>query len=607
MGGFSGKMLHVDLTKRTIDHSHTDFELVSKFIGGRGINSKLVYDGLMQNTDPLGPENILVFGAGPLVGTLAPAAGRYTVSSKSPLTGLFSDSNSGGHFGPELKFAGIDHLIITGRSDAPVYLFIENNQAELRSASHLWGLDTWETEDLIRRELGDTHIQVASIGQAGENLVRMACIINNKSRAAGRTGLGAVMGSKNLKAVAVRGTGTVVVADMERLKILTKEFSEKIKKEFSYTMMSEYGTQNFTMGTNVLGALVIRNWSQSADYDHFDKVNPVAIRKKHYVKRKGCFACPIACGHVCEIKEGEFAGERGGGLEHGVTTPFGIGCGISDTNAYIRFNNNCNRYGIDALEFGLIMGSVIEWYNNGLINKSDTNGIEIGWGDHHGVLKLLDATVYRQGFGDILAMGSLKAAKTVGGNALSYLNHIKGMTWGADDVRPFKGYLLSLATSTRGADHLRGMPAEEVFYSLLDPAKATSYDKASLVIHYQRINTLADATGICKFATKSLLQAIGIEDMLDFFYAVTGKDMNISNFVRAADRIYNLERLMHVRDGVTRQADLPVGKWVNEPIKDGPFKGERINLESFNKLLDEYYRLRGWDINTGSPDPQSVL
>ncbi|MBI4765011.1 MAG: aldehyde ferredoxin oxidoreductase family protein [Deltaproteobacteria bacterium] len=607
MGGYCGKILHADLTKKTIVFSLLDNDLISKFIGGRGINSKLVYEGLKPNTDPLGPENVLVFGAGPLVGTLAPAAGRYTVSAKSPLIGLFTDSNSGGHFGPELKFAGIDHVIITGRSDTPVYLYIQNNKAELRPAAHLWGLDTWETEDLIRSQLGDASIQVASIGPAGENQVRLACIINNKSHAAGRTGLGAVMGSKNLKAIAVRGSGTVEVAHMDKLKILTKEFSKKIKKEFSYTMMSEYGTQNFIMGTNVLGALVIRNWSQSADYDYYDKVNPIAVRKKHYVKRKGCFSCPIACGHICEVQEGPFAGERGGGLEHGVTTPFGIGCGISDTNSYIRFNNQCNRYGIDALEFGLMMGSVIEWFNNGLIDRSDTNGIELGWGDYNGVLKLLEATVNREGFGEILAMGSLKAAETIGGNALSYLNHIKGMNWGADDVRPFKGYLLSLATSTRGADHLRGMPTEEVFYSVIDPLKATSYDKASLVIHYQRINTLADAIGICKFVTKSLLQAIGIEDMLEFYNAVTGKGMNLADFIRAGDRIYDLERFMHAQEGITRQSDLPVGKWANEPIQNGPFKGESIDLERFNKLLDEYYQLRGWDVITGNPDPQSIL
>ncbi|MFA5904930.1 MAG: aldehyde ferredoxin oxidoreductase family protein [Desulfobacula sp.] len=605
MAGYAGKIMIVDLTNKAITHHPLDDGLISAYIGGRGINSKLVYDRLKQNTDPLGPENALIFGAGPLVGTIAPAAGRYTVSSKSPLTGLFADSNSGGHFGPELKFAGIDHLIITGKSETPVFLYIKNDKAELKSASGLWGKDTWETEDLIRHHLGDPHVQVASIGRAGENQVRMACIINNKSRAAGRAGLGAVMGSKNLKAIAVRGTGAVHTAHMDQLKTLTKEFSKKIKKEFSYALMSEYGTQNFTMGTNVLGALVIRNWSESADYDQFDKVSPVAIRKKHYIKRKGCFSCPIACGHICEVKEGEFAGEKGGGLEHGVTTPFGIGCGISDTNAFIRFNNDCNRYGIDALEFGLMMGSVIDWVNHGLINRSDTNGIELSWGDYNGVLKLLEATVNRRGFGDILAMGSLKAAEMVGKNALSYLNHIKGMNWGADDVRPFKGYLLSLATSTRGADHLRGLPTEEIFYSVTDPLKATSYDKAALVIHYQRINTLADATGMCKFATKSLLQAIGIKDMLAFYNAVTGKDMDSAQFIAASDRIYNLERHMHAMDGMTRKDDLPIGKWIDEPIRTGPFKGERIDIEAFNKLLEEYYRLRGWDIKTGNPDPGS--
>ncbi|MCG6912058.1 MAG: aldehyde ferredoxin oxidoreductase family protein [Deltaproteobacteria bacterium] len=606
MAGFSDKTMQVDLSKETIDYGEMDAELISKFVGGRGYNSKLVFDRLQPDTGPLDPANVIVFGAGPLVGTVAPAAGRYTVSSKSPLTGLFADSNSGGHFGPELKFAGFDHVVVTGRSATPVYLYIHDGHAELRPASHLWGLDTWETEDAIRRELGDERVQVATIGQAGENRVRFACIINNKHRAAGRAGLGAVMGSKNLKAVAVRGSGTVAVADMEKLKRLSQTFSKKIKKAFSYTLMAEYGTQNFTMGTHAIGAMVIRNWSQSANYDQFDKVSPMAIRRKHYVKRKGCFSCPIACGHVCTVKDGEYAGERGGGLEHGVTTPFGIGCDISDTNAYVHYNNICNRYGIDALEFGLMMGAVIEWHNDKLVRPPDTNGIALGWGDYHGIFKLLEATVKREGFGDILAMGSLKAAESVGGNALSYLNHIKGMNWGADDVRPFKGYLLSLATSTRGADHLRGMPLEEIFYSAIDPAMATSYDKAPLVIQYQRVNTLADATGFCKFATQSFFQAVGLDDMLHFFKAATGNDMNPTEFIKAADRIYNLERLMHVRDGLTRQSDLPVGKWADEPIQDGPFEGERVDLDRFNKLLDDYYALMGWDVTTGAPDPRSV-
>jgi aldehyde:ferredoxin oxidoreductase len=248
------------------------------------------------------------------------------------------------------------------------------------------------------------------------------------------------------------------------------------------------------------------------------------------------------------------------------------------------------------------MGAVIEWFNNGLINESDLGGIRMEWGNYKGILDLLEAAVNRHGFGEILAEGCVGAAEAVGKNASSYLNHIKGMSWGADDVRPFKGYMLSLATSTRGADHLRGMPIEEIYYALIDPNKATSYEKAALVIHYQRINTLADAVGVCKFATKSLFQAIGIEDILILYNAVTGKDMNLDDFVKSSDRIYNLERLMHTNEGISRKDDMPCGKWANEPIQNGPFKGERIDFNSFNRMLDEYYKLRGWNIETGAPD-----
>ena len=605
MAGYVGTVLYVDLTRQAIIRRPLPAALVDGYLGGRGINSRLVYDALTPDLDPLGPGNPLVFGAGPLVGTPAPGAGRYTVSSKSPLTGLFADANAGGHFGPELKFAGFDHLVITGALATPGYLYVADGKAEIRPAQHLWGLDTWQTEDQLRHDHGDDRLQVACIGPAGENRVRMACIINNKSRAAGRTGLGAVMGAKRLKAVAVRGTGAVPVADPEAILRLTAALTRRIKAAFSYALMSEYGTQNFVMGTNFLGALVIRHWSRAVDFDQYRQVCPETIRKKHYVKRKGCFACPIACGHLCEVRDGEFAGERGEGLEHGVTTPFGIGCGISDTNTFIRFNNLCNRYGVDALEFGLLTGAAMEWFEKGLITPSDLDGRALEWGDHRGVLQLLEDTVRRQGFGAVLALGGVKAAEQVGGDAAASLNHVKGLSWGADDVRPFKGYALALATSTRGADHLRGMPTEEIFYSVTDPSKALSYDKADLVILYQRLNTLADALGLCKFTTQSLLQAVGLEDMAAVYHAVTGREKQTVDLVLAADRIYDLERAMHVKDGVTRRDDLPQGKWAEEPVPDGPFRGERLDKDAFNRMLDDFYRKRGWDVATGAPRPSS--
>ncbi|MFH0729290.1 MAG: aldehyde ferredoxin oxidoreductase family protein [Pseudomonadota bacterium] len=606
MKGYVGRIAHVDLVSGHIEYHHLEPELISKYIGGRGINSAILFNTFQYGEEPLSPGTPIVFGVGPLVGTMAPSAGRSTISSKSPMTGLFGDANVGGRFGPALKFAGFDHLIVTGRSETPVYLFIRNKKVEIRSAAALWGHDTWHTEDTIRAELKNDRVEVACIGRAGENLVAMACIITNKSRAAGRSGMGAVMGSKKLKAVAVLGEGSISVADPQRLKEITVGLIRKIQKAYSYPLLSEYGTQHFT-ATNYLGAFVIRNYSQSHRFETYSKVSPSAIRKKHYKGREACFACPIACGHHCEVKKGEFAGEKGGGLEHGCTTPFGVGCGNDNTGSFVRFNNQCNRYGIDAVEFGSLLGAVIEWYRNGLITQFDLGGYTLDWGDYRGMLRLLDETANLEKFGRILAKGSVQAAGIVGKNAESYLSHGKKMSFAADDVRPFKGYALSLATATRGADHLRGIPIEEIFYSVTDTKRAISYDKAPMVIYYQNMNTLADALGVCKFNTKAMLQAIGIEEMVALYQAVTGLEFAVSDFIQVADRIYDLERMMLAYEGVTRKDDILIGKFMLEPVQDGPFKGQRIELAKFNELLDDYYRLRGWNVETGNPESCEIL
>jgi len=608
MYGWMGTILRVDLTSGIIEKEPLSDRLKTQYIGGRGINSRILYDSVGPGIDPLSPENVLIFGTGPVVGTLAPSAGRVTVTAKSPLTGILGDGSSGGHFSAEMKRAGYDHIVLTGKAEKPVYLWIENDHVEIRSAEHLWGKTTTATDAEIHRELGDPMIKIATIGLGGENLVKYACLIFENCHAVGRTGMGAVMGSKNLKAVAVRGTKGVRVAHPEAFIRYAKELQDRIVNSPAYIGFATYGTPLTTMGAYNLGLQSCKN-SQTYQWSGIEKLAHEVLKRDYFVKELACTACPRHCNQAWVVKDGPYAGMQSAKIEYVAISLFGCGCLIDDFGAVARMNYICDEYSIDIMEMGNIINAAMEWYERGLISQEDTDGVDLGWGNADGVIEMINQVARRKGFGNLLAEGALKAAAEIGQGAEKYITaHSKGMTYGTTDSRTFKGYSLRLATSTRGADHLRGTgdtgvanpsPAMRANYKerfgTEEAAVSSSYDKAAVTAYGQDMCVLVDSFELCKANTGDAGAAMDIKDFTNLFFLATGVEMDEKAMSAAAARIYNIERAFSVREGVDRKDDVLGGKWGNEPIPDGPCKGEQIDPRKFDKLLDEYYQVRGWD------------
>lgn len=607
MYGWMGTVLQVDLSSGKIEKQPLSDELRLKYLGGRGINSRILYDSVGPGVEPLGPDNVLVFGTGTMTGTIAPSSGRLQVSAKSPLTGILGDGNTGGDFSLELKRAGYDHIVIRGKAESPVYLMIDNDRIELRPAGGLWGKGTQATEDDIRRELRNSQIKIASIGQGGENLVRFAKVIFDSYHAAARPGMGAVMGSKNLKAVAVKGTKAVQVANPEAFTRLSQELVQRIVDSRAYKGAAYYGTPHLLMFLYQQGWQPCKN-SQTYEWPEIYKIHHRVLRRDYFIKELSCTACPHHCNQAWLLKEGPYAGLQGGKIEYTSMAVLGCGCLIADFGAIAKMTDLCDNYSLDIMELGNILNAAMEWYEKGLITKDDTDGIDLSWGNAEGAIQIIHKVATREGFGNLLAEGAVRAAQAIGKGAENYIStYSKGMSQGTQDVRPCKGYALGAATSTRGADHLRGMAGYEEIPELTTPEIAKerfgteeacipgSYKKAPLVIWDQNLCVLADSLGICKFNTEHSWEAITIKDMADLFSLATGVDMNEETMWTAANRLYTVEKAFLVREGLRRKDDALAGKWGNEPVPDGPCKGERIDPEKFSKLLDEYYQLRGWD------------
>ncbi|MBI2877551.1 MAG: aldehyde ferredoxin oxidoreductase family protein [Candidatus Tectomicrobia bacterium] len=611
MYGWAGAVLWVDLTAGKISKRPLERQLAEDYLGGRGINSRLLFQLVQPGTDGLSPENVLIFGNGPVVGTIAPSCCKLTVSAMSPLTGILGDANVGGEFPPVLRWAGYDHIVVTGRAPEPVYLWIDDDRVALRPARHLWGKDTWQTLRAIREELGDPTLEVLSIGQAGENLVRFACIISKLHRAAGRTGMGAVMGSKNLKAVAVRGSGSVRVARPREFVEHVRELTRRIQHNPFYSTFSTYGTSSLMQATSLSGTMVVRNWQQSGEFRGIDQVNHEVLARDYYTKSVACFACPMHCSHHFEVKEGPFAGEKGGGMEYGAGGYFGPLFDNPYTPSLFKCLNLLNQYGMDSMDTAAALAAAFEWYEQGLIGPADTDGLELRWGNYEAIIELLHRVARRQGLGHLLAEGPLNAAKEIGRGAEKVLSHAKGLCWAGDDYRVMKGSALAAATSTRGGDLERGLPAAEYFgmspeeslrrYGTESASLPTSYDKAGIVYLCEAVATAADCLQVCKFNTEYFNQEMGLQEMATLFSLATGVELDREGLIQAADRVYNVERAFLVREGITRADDHLKGRWGEEPVPSGPYQGERIDPEKFEGMLDEYYRLRGWDPATGIP------
>ncbi|NIM44457.1 MAG: aldehyde ferredoxin oxidoreductase [Nitrososphaeria archaeon] len=609
MYGWTGTILEVNLTTGKTSKEPLDKELARSYLGGRGINSKILYDELEVGIDPLGPDNVLIFGTGPVTGTLVPGSGKWTVTAKSPLTGGLGDSCAGGHFGPELKYAGFDHIIVKGRSEKPVWLWIDDGDVELRNADDLWGCDTWKTQRIIKEKLGDSEVKVVTIGPAGENLVKIACIIHGLKRAAGRCGLGAVMGSKNLKAIAVRGTNGVKVAEPDKLEEVVKEANRRLKADTMwYKLFSVYGTTALVETFNEIGGLTVKNFQESGTYEDYMKISGETFVNEYSIKNLACFGCPLHCSHYYMVPSGPFecVGE---GPEYVTLSSLGCKCLNSNLPSILYMNTLCNKLGLDTTGVGNTIAWVMECYERGIIRKEDVDGLSLEWGNYEVMIEMIERIAKKEGFGTILGEGSWGAAKRIGKGSEKWSMSIKGQDYGVTETRAFKGWALGYATSTRGADHLRTLPIAEWTFTPEQSEKVFGTDKAAdrfssegkgyLVAWHENIRAVSNSMNICQFITRTSL--LFPEDLAMLLSPVIGIDMDSKEIMTIGERIINVEKLINIREGITREHDILPHRVLYEPIKKGPSKGRLISPEEFNRMLDDYYNARSWDTNTGLP------
>lgn len=587
MKGYTGKLIRVNLTDKTIKTEKLNMDYANEYIGGRGLGSKYLYDEIDPQIDALSPENKLIFMTGPMTGTYATCAGRFNVVAKAPLTGTIGAANSGGYFGPELKFAGYDGIIFEGKSNKPVYLHINDDLIELKDASHLWGKNVFDTTDELLIE-NEEDAKVACIGPAGENLVLFAAIMNDKDRAAGRSGLGAVMGSKNLKAVVVKGTNGIGVANPLQFNNAVMDARKKVNANAVSGIgggLATYGTEVLVNILNEMHALPTNNW-QSSRFESAEKISGEYLNEKYLVKNKACFACPIGCGRVIKIPDGKYKGIVGG-PEYEAGWSYGASCGVDDLNSINKANHVCNMLGMDPITMGATIACAMELYEKGYIDDEDLGDKELKFGDADSILEWTEKTGIRDGFGDLLALGSYRLAEKFGHPELSMT--VKKQEMPAYDGRAIQGMGLSYATSNRGGCHVRGyVTSTEVLGIPMKTDPLTTGGKAPLVKLFQDLTALVDSSDICLFTTF----AIGLPEISGMLRGTVGIDMTDEELLKAGERIWNLEKLFNLEAGLTRQDDMLPPRLLTEPVTSGPSKGKVTELEV---MLDEYYEIRGWN------------
>jgi aldehyde:ferredoxin oxidoreductase len=585
MYGWTGTILRVNLTAGDISKESTNLEAARKFIGARGLGTKMLYDEMDPKVDPLSPENKLIFAPGPLTGTFAPSVGRYNVVTKGPLTGAIAASNSGGSFGPELKFAGYDMLIVEGKAKKPVYLWINDDQVEIRDASKIWGKEVPDTTDMIRAET-DEDAKVACIGPAGEKQVLFASIMNEMHRAAGRSGVGAVMGSKNLKAVAVVGNNSLEVSDPKAFEEAVMVARAKIQAHpVGGAGLKAYGTDVLVNILNQVGSLPTRNFHDGY-FPTADKIGGESLSKNVLVRPKGCFSCIISCGRVSKVTNLKYAGE-GEGPEYESAWGFGADCGIDDLDAITKANFICNELGLDTITMGTTIACAMDLFADKIITKKDTGGIILQFGDAETMVKLIRMTANREGFGAQLAEGSYRLAEKYGHP--EYSMTAKKQEMPAYDPRGVQGIGLNFATSNCGAAHVRGYTiAPEVLGNPFKVDQHTTEGKPELVKTFQDLTAVLDSTGACLFTTFG----IGADELAALLSACTGIAYSTEDFMKTGERIWNLERLWNLKAGFTNADDTLPERVLKEPILTGPSKGDISHLDV---MLPEYYELRGWD------------
>ncbi|MBU6193405.1 MAG: aldehyde ferredoxin oxidoreductase family protein [Burkholderiales bacterium] len=611
---WAGKILRVNLSAGTCTAEPLNMSWAKQYLGSRGLATKYICNEVDPKVDPLSADNKIIWATGPLTGTMASTGGRYTVVTKGPLTGAIACSNSGGYWGAELKMAGWDMVIFEGKSAKPVYLFIEDDHAELKDAAHLWGTSVWNTEEVIKKQHQDPLIRVSSIGLAGENQVLYAAVVNDLHRAAGRSGVGAVMGSKNLKAIAVRGTkGVGNIADPKGFMQVTFE-KKKILADNAVTGqgLPTYGTQVLMNVINEIGALPTRNHRDS-QFEGAKDISAEAMAtprksdgKAQLVTNQACFGCTIACGRISKIDQTHFSVENKpqywgatGGLEYEAAWALGAANGVNDLEALQYANTICNEQGMDPISFGATIGAVMELYEMGVLTKEQI-GIEAPFGSARALCELADMTATGQGFGKEIGMGSKRLCTKYGHPELSM--SVKGQEFPAYDARGIQGMGLTYATSNRGACHLRSYTvASEVLGIPVKTDPLVAEGKAELVMAFQDATAAFDSAGICIFTSF----AWGLADVAPQVAAACGPEFTLENMALIGERIWNLERDFNNRAGFTAADDTLPKRLLTEGAKTGPAKGLASKLP---EMLPQYYAARGWNADgTLKPETRAKL
>jgi aldehyde:ferredoxin oxidoreductase len=589
--GYSGRILYLDLTTGKNHTEKLNEETAKKYIGGIGLGMKLYLTNSKKGVDPLSPENPLVLSVGPLAATMFPTGGNgHAFISKSPATGCVAEAVSHGTFGTELKRAGYDAVVITGKAEKPVYLLIDDDSIELRDASKLWGTAPAETEDAIKNEIGDFYVRVASIGLAGEKLSKIACIINDKTRAAGRTGLGAIMGSKNLKAIAVRGTNDVAISKPEEFFSLVKEFHERMKGPAAQKYRTMGSTENLTH-QNKIFCVPTRNYNDS-HFEQVDSISSTVINQRFVSKIIACNSCAMRCEHEVVIKDGPYRGTMAR-IEYDNLWALGPNCGVDKLNSIIKAAERCNYFGLDAQSAGGVVSFIMDCHEKGILTTEDLGGIDATFGNASAMLAIIDKIGRREGIGETFADGVKAAAAKIGKGAEKLAQHVKGLEVTGYDLRCLKTAALSYAVSFRGADHNRSGAFTFDLRGKVDRLKAEA-GRGKIVKDLENQFNLIDSLIVCKNAKGTFYKEL--DEMARIYNATTGLGITAQELELAGERIQALARLINIREGLTRKDDTLPWKVMNQPVTDDcPSKGAVVTQDELDLMLDDYYKERGYD------------
>ncbi len=599
-GGYVGQILRVNLSDRKVSKEPLREDWAEEFVGGVGLSARILYEELPPGIDPLGPDNKLVLMTGPALGTMIPAASRASVCAKSPYTGSFFHSIFGGYLGAEFKYAGYDGMIVEGRAENPVYLWIDDDRVEIRDASHLWGKDPFQTQDILREEIGDEEIHIATIGEAGEEKSPYAMILLD-IRAAGRGGMGAVMGSKNLKAVAVRGTGEVTVPNMLKVYNTAMKLNELFATTPAVQGLSGYGTPRNVAAMNAGGILPTRNW-QTEVFQGMKDITGEAMREKVVKGDRACFACSINCTKFSVVPDGPYKSVING-ADYETIYGFGSICEVDNIEVLCKADELCDEYGLDLISTALCISWAMECYENGIFTTGDTDGIDLRFGNADGMLEMIRKIGKRQGLGALLAKGTREAARITGRGSERFAIQNKGVEWPGHTCRPFPAAAVGYATGPRGGSHHDIRPTAEKS-GLVD--RNTLEGKGALAAEVNHWLILCDSMLVCHLGEPVWGPMKISDNTIEALNAVTGWDLNYDQARKIAERQWNMIRCFSAREGFTREDDrLPV-RFMEEPVPEGPMQGSHIPKETLERLKDDYYAYRGWDLKTGNPTKEKL-